>query len=299
MCPSPKVRRLVVRLLICSLPLAGLLSLAAGAGRASNEHFDASSAKTSAPAAPRAKTVDEATRARAREAYEGLPLSFEENRGQVDGEVRYVARGLGYTLFLTPTEAVLSLRTAKSGRLKEKQSLRPEHSPRHVARESRPAILRMKLKGANRSPAVTGEDVMKVRANYFIGDDRKNWQTGVARFGRVRYSEVYPGVDVIYYGERQQLEYDFEVAPGADARRIALEFDGAERVRIERGTGELVLKTAGGEVRQRRPAAYQEVGGERREVLSRYVLRGGREVGIEVGEYDRARPLVIDPVLSY
>jgi hypothetical protein len=288
--PSPKVRKLVAQLLTCSLPLAGLLSLAAGAGRASHKHFNASSAKTSAP---QAKTVDEATRARVRAAYEGLPLSFEENRGQADAEVKYVARGPGYALFLTQTEAVLSLRSAGG----EAPSKRERPRPR---RASQPAVLRMRLRGANPAPAVTGEGETGVRTNYFRGDDPQNWHTDVARFGRVRYAQVYPGIDVVYYGEEQrQLEYDFEVAPGADTRQIRLEFAGVRRVRVERRTGELVLKTPHGEVRQHQPVAYQEAGGARREVASRYVLRGEREVGLEVGEYDRTKPLVIDPVLTY
>jgi hypothetical protein len=297
--PSPKVRKLVAQLLTCSLPLAGLLSLTAAAGRASHKHFNASSAKTSAPAAPRAEAVDEATRARVREAYDNLPLSFEENRGQVDAEVRYLSRGLGYALFLTQTEAVLSLQRADAGGRREKGAPRRLRDTRPAARPPQPDVLRMKLKGANPAPAVTAEHKTGAQANYFKGNDPKKWRTNVARFGRVRYAQVYAGVDVVYYGERQQLEYDFEVAPGADTRQITLEFAGVKRMKVERATGDLVLKTAGGEVRQRRPVAYQEVGGARREVESRYVLRAAREVRLEVGEYDRTRPLVIDPVLTY
>jgi hypothetical protein len=234
-----------------------------------------------------------------RGAYEKLPLSFEENRGQVDPEVRYLARDAGYTLFLTETEAVLSLPAARGETPDTKNRPRPRRGRRVARVKSRPTVLRMRMKGANSSPAVVGESETGVRANYFKGSDPRKWHTEVPRYARVRYAQVYPGVDVIYYGERQQLEYDFEVAPGADTRQIVLEFEGVRRVKVERATGELMLKTAGGEVRQRRPAAYQGVGGERREVASRYVMKGRREVGIEVGEYDRAKPLVIDPVLTY
>ena len=124
----------------------------------------------------------------------------------------------------------------------------------------------MKLSGANRSPAVTGETEMGVKTNYFIGNDPQKWQTDVARYERVRYAEVYPGIDIIYYGQQQSLEYDFEVAPGADAHKIALEFAGVKRVKVERKTGDLILKSTNGEVRQHKPVAYQEVGGERQEV---------------------------------
>jgi Carboxypeptidase regulatory-like domain/Beta-propeller repeat/SdrD B-like domain len=225
-------------------------------------------------------------------------LSFEENRGQVDKEVKYISRGRGYTLFLTSTEAVLSLSRSDGKQATTKaDALRP-HVPAQPGRV-RTSVVRMKLKGANPSPAVTGESEMRVRTNYFKGNDPAKWQTDVARYELVRYSQVYPGIDMIYYGQQQQLEYDFEVAPGADSRQIGLEYRGVKRVKIERGTGDLILKTAGGEVRQHKPVAYQEVGGERRQVASRYVMKGKGKVGIVVGEYDRAQRLVIDPVLSY
>jgi hypothetical protein len=247
---------------------------------------------------PQAETVDEATRTRVHEAYGKLPLSFEENRGQVDNKVKYVSRGSGYTLFLTATEAVLTLRKADEVRQHERPSRDLLHT--HSAIPNRQsAVLRMKLRGANSEPVVTGESEMGARTNYFIGNDPEKWRTEVSRYERVRYAQVYPGIDMIYYGQQRQLEYDFEVAPGVDSRQIALEFTGVKRVQVERGTGDLILKTSGGEVRQRRPVAFQEVGGERREVASRYVMQGKRKVGIEVGEYDRTQRLVIDPILGY
>jgi hypothetical protein len=247
---------------------------------------------------PQSRTVDEATRARISEAYNKLPLSFEENRGQVDREVKYISRGSGYMLFLTPTEAVLSLRKAGGVGRDEKQP-RGLLNPQSAIGNPQSEVLRMKLHDANLTPAITGESETKVRTNYFKGKDPEKWHTGVSRYERVRYAQVYPGVDMIYYGQQQQLEYDFEVAPGADPGRIALEFEGVHRVQIEGGTGDLVLETAGGEVRQHKPVAYQEEGGERQEVESRYVMQGKSRVGIEVGEYDRTRRLVIDPTLTY
>ncbi len=302
MITSRNLGKLVTHFLICSLFVAGLSCPTTRASRAYANQLPPPRAvqKTADQAVvPRAETLDDAARARVEEAYVKLPLSFEENRGQVDAEVKYLARGAGYTLFLTQTEAVLSLRGAEGEARNQKGGLHRRREPRLATRSPRSDVLRMKLKGANRSPAVTAENRTGVRANYFKGNDPKNWHTGVARFERVRYADVYPGIDVIYYGQEQQLEYDFEVAAGADAGRIVLEFAGVGRVRVERKTGELVLKTAGGEVRQRRPVAYQEVGGERREVASRYVLKGRNRVGIEVGEYDRAKRLVIDPVITY
>ncbi len=305
---SLKLRKLIAYILCCSLFVVGIITPTSREVRASHNPPPPSFLPNVTPAAseapeketmPQVKAVDDETRVRVTEVYNKLPLSFEENRGQVDKEVGYISRGHGYMLYLTPTEAVLALRRADAGTRKGKRRWRPQRRPQSATRAPRSDVLRMKLKGASRSPAVTGEHVTGTQVNYFKGNDPKKWQTNVARYERVRYAQVYPGIDVVYYGQQQQLEYDFEVAPGVDAGLIALEFEGVRRVSIERRTGELVLKTAGGEVRQRRPVTYQEVGGERREIVSRYVLRGGREVGIEVGEYDRTKPLVIDPVLTY
>ena len=303
MSPLLNFRTPLVCLLIFSLFITGSLTITTPQSHASNKslprYLNPSVNVSSEETAPQAETVDEATRSRVTEAYGKLPLSFEENRGQVDKEVKYISRGSGYTMFLTPTEAVLTLQRS-DGKKAATTAADALHSRVPTQAHSlRTSVLRMKLKGANHSPAVSGESEMGVRTNYFIGNDPERWQTDVARYERVKYSQVYPGIDMIYYGQQQELEYDFEVAPGADVRRIALEFTGVKRVKIERKTGDLLLQTAGGEVRQRKPLAYQEVGGERREVASRYVMQGKSRVGIEVREYDRAKRLVIDPVLSY
>ena len=300
--PSLALRKPLAYALIFSLFLTGLFSIATRRSYASsnpssatfNPGFDV----PSQTALPQAKTVDEATRSRVSETLGQLPLSFEENRGQVDKEVSFVSRGNGYTLFLTPTEAVLALRQNEGKRRPERaDGGRPAIESQLLS--TRTSTLRMKLKGANAAPTVTGESAMGVRTNYFKGNDPQVWQTDVSRYERVRYTEVYPGVDIIYYGQQRELEYDFEVAPFADASRIRLEFAGAEGMKVERRTGDLVLQVAGGEVRQHKPVAYQEAGGERREVESRYVINHQRQVAIKVGEYDRTKPLIIDPTLSY
>ncbi|MBD0373924.1 MAG: SBBP repeat-containing protein, partial [Pyrinomonadaceae bacterium] len=303
MSPSLNPRKSLAYVLMVSLIITGSLTFATRQSHAFNSSlphaFTPSVNESSEKAVPQAKAVDEATRSRVHEALGKMPLSFEENRGQVNSEVRYISRGAGYTLFLTETEAVLTLRNADFGmRNKNDGARHARHRQSSIVNRSS-AVLRMKLSGANNAPTITSESKLGVKTNYFKGNDPQQWHTGVARYERVRYAQVYPGIDTIYYGEQQQLEYDFEVAPFADARRIALEFTGVKRVRVERRTGDLVLKTVGGEVRQRRPVAYQEVGGKRRAVASRYVVEGQRKVRIEVGEYDRRQRLVIDPVLSY
>lgn len=215
--------------------------------------------------------------------FGALPMTFEANRGQTDDEVRFLSRGLGYTLFLTQTEAVLSLH--KEGAAAAKT-------------ESPATTLRLKLVDANTSIQPKGLDELPSRVNYLIGSNPDNWRTNVPVYPRVKYEQVYPGIDVLYHGNQREVEYDFVLAPGADPGVIELAIEGADQVEIgERG--DLVMRSSGGEIRQRKPAVYQEINGVKREVSAEYALRGYARVGFEVGDYDPARPLVIDPVLTY
>jgi hypothetical protein len=227
----------------------------------------------------------EAGRATALATLERLPLTFEENRGQAHGAVRYLARGPGYQLFLTPAERVLALPAAN----------RREAPARG---ESDPVAIRLRLLGANDSPLVRGEQPLARRSHYLAGRDPSSWRTHVPHFARVRYENLYPGIDEVLYGREGSLEYDFVVAPGADPRRIRFAVEGARRLFLD-DAGDLVMETVGGRLVQKRPVAYQEIDGERRPVDARYRLLASRQVGFALGRYDRARPLVIDPVLVY
>jgi uncharacterized repeat protein (TIGR01451 family) len=160
------------------------------------------------------------------------------------------------------------------------------------------SVVSLKLKGANAKAAARGVDQLRERRNYFIGNDARKWRTDVPTFRAVRYDEIYPGISLTYYGNQEQLEYDFAVAAGADARMIRLEFNSGVRPKISEA-GELVLRTAGGEVRQQKPVIYQEVDGHRQLIDGQYVLLDKREVGFEIGSYDRNKTLVIDPTLVY
>jgi hypothetical protein len=201
-------------------------------------------------------------------------VSFEANQGQADPQVRFISRGKDFNLYLTPTEAVIRLRD-----------------------EDRSSGLCMSLEGANRNPFIQGIEKLPATINYFRGDDRSQWRSGVPSYAKVLYKEVFRGVDMLYHGDNGQLEYDFKVAPGADPRAIRLLFDGAESVEIDQ-SGDLVLRTPAGEIRHRKPVAYQEMNGQRQPVSARYRRHNGR-IGFELGEYDRTLPLVIDPVLEY
>ncbi len=151
---------------------------------------------------------------------------------------------------------------------------------------------------ANASPRVEALEELPGKANYFLGNDPTKWRTNVPTYARVHYQDLYPGIDLIYYGNQRQLEYDLVVRPGADPSRIRLGVQGADTLDVD-AQGDLVLHTAGGDIRQRKPAAYQEIDGMRQEISGGYVLKGSHTVGFEVGAYDASRPLVIDPVLFY
>ncbi|MFN7930687.1 MAG: SBBP repeat-containing protein [Blastocatellia bacterium] len=205
-------------------------------------------------------------------AYAQLPLRFEANQGQTDKRVKFLARGAGYGLFLTERGATLRLRDD--------------------------AVLQMQLLGARAPKRIAGSEEQVGKSSYFIGNDAQRWRANVPQFGRVTYSEIYPGIDVAYYGQQQQLEYDFIVAPQANARAIQLAFQGATALQVE-AAGDLVLSLACGDVRLHKPVAYQVINGVRREVAAAYTLTGKQRVGFRLGAYDHRHPLVIDPVLVY
>jgi hypothetical protein len=203
---------------------------------------------------------------------EKLPLRFEPNTGQLDRRVQFHSSAPGYSLFLTGNEAVLSLASSRR-------------------------TLRLSIVGAAAGKG-EGLDPLRVRSSYFLGNDRSRWRSDVPSYARVRYANTLPGVDLIYHGNNRRLEYDFVVAPGADPRSIRMRFTGADRVSLD-PDGTLVVKAGGSEIRQPKPLVYQESAGRRIVIDGRYVLRARSEVTFAVGSYDRARPLVIDPVLVY
>jgi hypothetical protein len=209
-------------------------------------------------------------------AYGRLPLAFEANRGQTDPSVNFLARGEGYALFLTPNEAVVKLQDGATGS----------------------DVIRLQLVGAEPAPPASGRDPLPGTSNYLVGADPNRWRTGIANYAGVEYRGVYPGIDLVYHGNQGQLEYDFDVAPGADPGAIRLRVEGASSLALD-PQGNLVLHAAGGDLVQHAPVVYQDVGGVRRPVAGRFVLEGGDQVGFALGAYDKRLPLVIDPTLSY
>jgi hypothetical protein len=270
-------------------------------------------ARTSAPNRIAASTSSSASPKEpaeiAREAYGKIEMSFEANRGQTDSAVNFLARGAGYTLFLKPTEAVFRLQSADSGVRNDNQQSAIEESAlstQHSALSTQhPALstqhsktLRMRLVGADEGATAEGANESPGKVNYFTGSDPSQWRTEVPTYGRVRYSRVYPGVDLVYYGNQAQLEYDFVVAPGQNAQAIQLKFDGADKLALNE-RGDLLLTLAETVVRQPKPIVYQEVAGERRAIEGGYALGNDGRVGFNIGDYDARLPLIIDPTLVY
>lgn len=239
------------------------------------------------------QSTRQAVSAKVRETLASLPVSFEENKGQTDGQVKFLARGQGCTLFLTSREAVLTLQRQAGPVRPSKRS-----AVRNQAVQEQTVTLRMGLVNAAREPRITGLDELSARVSYFTGSDPQKWQTGITQYAKVRYKSVYPGIDLIWYGNQQQMEYDFVVAPGADPRLIRLSYSGADKLQLS-PDGDLILWVAGEEIRQHKPVIYQEVSGQRREVAGRYVITAGHQAGVEIAPYDRTLPLIIDPVLIY
>ena len=228
-----------------------------------------------------ARSADATTRARIAQSFGNLPLSFEINKGQVEQAVKFLSRGPGYVLFLTPAEAVLAL-----------------HKPRNESQVREGSVLRLKMIGTNSAPGVEGQDELLGKVNYFIGNNPDKWRSDIPTYRKVHYKEIYPGVDMVYYGNQGQLEYDFVVAPGANPKVIKFRVEGPTRIRVDE-EGNLQLALNDGEVRLHKPLIYQIAAeGERRDVKGAYVVNGN-EISFKVRGFDAKKPLVIDPVLSY
>ncbi len=243
-----------------------------------------------------------------------LPLFFEQNQGQTAPQVKFLARGAGYGLFLTADEAVLELQTS---------AVNTQHSAlssQLSAVSSQPAsssVIRMKLDGANSSAHISGTELLSGKSSYFIGNDPSKWRRDIPQFARVEYQAVYPGVNLVYYGNQGQLEYDFRVAPGADPNQITLSFEGASAHIISAhiisisgdsgDSGDLILSTDQGDVRFHAPNVYQPAtpesgnpsGNAQKKIAGSFRQLANNKIGFTIGVYDHSRELVIDPVLSY
>ena len=259
------------------------------------------SSKGSPPAEqPAGATLGQSSAAQAQETYGKMSLQFEKNVGQTDPQVQFVTRAEGATVFLTNSSAVFVLSEidepsliASPFRGLDAQRLLSEEEP-----SVRTHALRMNIENARPGARVEGINKLPGVVNYLIGNDSTKWHANIPTFGQVQYNDVYSGIDMVYYGNQQQLEYDFVVKPGADASQVALTFDGADRISVD-SNGDLRIETPLGTVRQLKPLVYQEDEVGRQEVPGGYSVQGSNRVGFTLGAYDKSRQLVIDPVLAY
>jgi hypothetical protein len=237
-------------------------------------------------------SAQDSTRLKVEATYGNLPLSFEPNHGQTDPQVKFLSRASHRTLWLTNNEAVLAVgRRSGISRAGGKQEITRKLG--NIA----PAILRMKFVGANADPRITGEDRQAGTVNYFTGKPEQ-WRTKIPTYARVRYRSLYPGIDLVFYGNNRELEYDLAVSPGANPRQIKLGIAGAESLRLD-ADGNLVMKTAAGDVVQQKPRIYQSKGTRLVAVVGGYVINSQDEVGFRLGNYDHTAAMIIDPVLRY
>lgn len=225
-----------------------------------------------------------------------LPLAFEENQGQADPAVKYLSRGSGYKLFLTAQEAVMVFSKTSHDRPALDAHIQGDVDTAPQAYQA--AVVRMRFDRSNRTPVVKGIDPLDFKTNYFVGASPAQQFTGIANHSKVKFASIYPGVDLIYYGNQQQLEYDLLVAPHAKTSQIKISFAGADKITLAKN-GDLVLSTAVGDIVYQKPIAYQELDGQRQTVAAEYRLAGKGKVAFRLGKYDASKPLVIDPILSY
>ena len=254
-----------------ALPLALLFGLT-GLLTIGSVHVHSSSGSGSKPPASRHGL------ARLKQSYAKIPLSFEANNGQANKDVRFTSRGSGYSLALAPTTFTLAVADK-------------------TQKEPRASVIQATLLGSNAAANLTGLEQLQTKSNYFIGNDPQKWKTNVTNYAKVKSSGVYPGVDLVFYGNQKLLEYDFTVSPGADPNAIALGFEGVTGMRVDE-KGDLILRTNAGEIRQTRPIVYQQINDVRRMIPASYLIKDN-QVAFQIANYDRGKPLVIDPTLAF
>lgn len=227
--------------------------------------------------------------------YGKLATTFEANQGQTASDVKFLSRGPGYVVFLTAGEMVFSARASQV----TPQNDSPSNSQLSASQKPSNMVIQLGMVGANPNPVVVGEQPQTGKVNYFIGRDKSKWQTNVATYAKVRYKEIYPGIDLVYYGNPSQMEYDFEIAPGANPKQIQFEVKGADSVSVDSSSGDLVLQTKQGALHMKSPVLYQTVKQMKLPIAGGYSMKSSTRVAFSLTGYDKSKPLVIDPVLLY
>ena len=221
-----------------------------------------------------------------------LPLSFEVNRGQTDSRVQYLVRAGGQTVFLTPDQAVVSIAVPQG-------PVTRIRSVRDVKKQTlKRAAIRMSFHNSQPANAIQALDPLPGKVNYLIGKDASQWHTDIPTYGRIAYRGVYPGIDLVYHGTEGRLEYDFVASPGSNVNAIQVQFEGADSISVT-AEGDLLLNTAAGPLRWKKPYVYQEDHGALQPIAANYRLTRDKRVEFALAQYNRKLPLTIDPVLVY
>ena len=295
-------------MIVAVVAVAALAVVAAGAPGFRSQGLNSSSnsartpiAAASLPASTTSASAPSAElRGRVRASLSALPLGFEANQGQTDPQVKYMARGDGYTLFLTQNEAVFAVDSFSPGdgpaSSIDRNSIHARHRRSHVGEKS--AAIHMQFLGANSHPQVVAGGPLPGTINYYFGNDPSKWQQGVQQYSAVTYREVYPGVNLSFHGKQRHAEFDFIVSPGASPSPIEVGFTGTSKIATD-ASGNVVLSSAAGDVLLHKPVAYQEKNGQREPVEIAFQTRSHNEVAFALGAYDHSRELVIDPTLTY
>lgn len=230
--------------------------------------------------------------------FAALPLAFEENVGQTDPQVKYMARAEGYRLFLADHNAVFSLDSRSSKPPVHHGPMAIQSMESLASRQNRGVAIYMRLTGSNPKAQLQASEPLPGKVNYYLGGNKSSWYPGVSQYAKVSYENVYPGIDLAYYGQRNKLEFDFILAPQSNPATIRLAFRGTQSLEID-NSGSLRIGSGLASIIMHKPVAYQQENGIRHIVDSHFVIGAQHTIGFEVADYDRSRELVIDPSVTY
>jgi hypothetical protein len=230
--------------------------------------------------------------------YAKLPMNFEATQAETGRRSTFQSRAAGYAVSIAPDRTVLALAGLPHPSARSSKTMPGSAKAQPFPATNRPTIVGMRLVGANARAKMVGLSELEAKSNYYLGSDPAKWRTGIPHYEKVQCKDIYAGIDLVYYGNRDQLEFDFVVSPGANPELVRLTFEGSESIRIDEN-GDLVIHTSDREVKLRTPTTYQVRDGQRRVIAAQYGITGENEVSLQVAAYDKRSALVIDPVLSY
>jgi hypothetical protein len=230
--------------------------------------------------------------------YAKLPMNFEATEAEASRLTTFQARAAGYAVSIAPDRTVLALAELQHPSARSSKTIPGLPKAQPFPPMNPPIIVGIRLVGANARATMAGLNELEAKSNYYLGSDPTKWRTGVSRYEKVRCKDIYPGIDVVYYGNRDQLEFDFVISAGASPEIVRLTFEGTESIRVDEN-GDLVLHISDREIKLQAPSTYQMRDGQRHAMAARYGIVGENEVSLQVAAYDKSRPLVVDPVLSY